>query len=189
MAFMGLWGTGVEPGMQYTEKVSCTVWKMMMNDKNREALRWGDLAIVSVLGGALFLCTATRGRCLCTYMRLATRCRAWVCVSASRCDGGHDKHSDTTPHCPHREETHTREEARHPRWGSPSSDGTLVRTLALVSVWHSVMLAARPVVREDQTNLPHLRSSQILHLFYYHFIYIYKSRSRDSANDLYELSI
>ena len=30
MAFMGLWGTGVEPGTQYTEKVSCTVWKMMM---------------------------------------------------------------------------------------------------------------------------------------------------------------
>ena len=29
-AFMGFWGTGVEPGMQYTEKVSCTVWKMMM---------------------------------------------------------------------------------------------------------------------------------------------------------------
>ena len=23
-------GTGVEPGTQYTEKVSCTVWKMMM---------------------------------------------------------------------------------------------------------------------------------------------------------------
>ena len=30
MAFMGFWGTGVEPGTQYTEKVSCTVWKMMM---------------------------------------------------------------------------------------------------------------------------------------------------------------
>ena len=30
MAFMGLWGTGVEPGTQYNEKVSCTVWKMMM---------------------------------------------------------------------------------------------------------------------------------------------------------------
>ena len=30
MAFMGYWGTGVEPGTQYTEKVSCTVWKMMM---------------------------------------------------------------------------------------------------------------------------------------------------------------
>ena len=30
MAFMGLWGTGVEPGTQYTEKVSCTVWKMMI---------------------------------------------------------------------------------------------------------------------------------------------------------------
>ena len=29
-AFMGFWGTGVEPGTQYTEKVSCTVWKMMM---------------------------------------------------------------------------------------------------------------------------------------------------------------
>ena len=27
---MGFWGTGVEPGTQYTEKVSCTVWKMMM---------------------------------------------------------------------------------------------------------------------------------------------------------------
>ena len=30
MAFMRYWGTGVEPGTQYTEKVSCTVWKMMM---------------------------------------------------------------------------------------------------------------------------------------------------------------
>ena len=30
MTFMGFWGTGVEPGTQYTEKVSCTVWKMMM---------------------------------------------------------------------------------------------------------------------------------------------------------------
>ena len=30
MAFMGFWGTGVEPGTQYTEKVSCTVWKMTM---------------------------------------------------------------------------------------------------------------------------------------------------------------
>ena len=30
MGFMGYWGTGVEPGTQYTEKVSCTVWKMMM---------------------------------------------------------------------------------------------------------------------------------------------------------------
>ena len=29
MTFMGFWGTGVEPGTQYTEKVSCTVWKMM----------------------------------------------------------------------------------------------------------------------------------------------------------------
>ena len=27
---LGFWGTGVEPGTQYTEKGSCTVWKMMM---------------------------------------------------------------------------------------------------------------------------------------------------------------
>ena len=30
MTFMEFWGTGVEPGTQYTEQVSCTVWKMMM---------------------------------------------------------------------------------------------------------------------------------------------------------------
>ena len=34
MAFMGFWGTGVEPGTQYTEKVSCTVWKMMIQGSN-----------------------------------------------------------------------------------------------------------------------------------------------------------
>ena len=36
MAFMGFWGTGVEPGTQYTEKVSCTVWKMMMIVKSQD---------------------------------------------------------------------------------------------------------------------------------------------------------
>ena len=38
MAFMGFWGTGVEPGTQYTEKVSCTVWKMMMMMSDHSSL-------------------------------------------------------------------------------------------------------------------------------------------------------
>ena len=40
MAFMGFWGTGVEPGTQYTEKVSCTVWKMTSTHDTLSLLRF-----------------------------------------------------------------------------------------------------------------------------------------------------
>ena len=50
MAFMGFWGTGVEPGTQYTEKVSCTVWKMMMKNNAERHIRWHGNINVATLG-------------------------------------------------------------------------------------------------------------------------------------------